>query len=110
MGMSIPYEQLGRRRQKARTHAALIQAARQLLGEGTTPTVEEAGGRAEIARTTAYRYFPNQKADRHRRSLPRRSCRDDALVGGRLAADRPSDDNGEIQLTPPPLQRGPAPA
>ena len=62
MGMSIPYEEHGRWRQKARTRAALVEAARELLGEGTSPTVEQAAERAQIARTTAYRYFPNQKA------------------------------------------------
>jgi len=62
MGMSIPYELKGRRRQKARTRGALIEATRQLLAEGITPTVEQAAQRAEIARTTAYRYFANQNA------------------------------------------------
>jgi len=60
--MSIPYELKGRRRQKARTRGALIEATRQLLAEGITPTVEQAAQRAEIARTTAYRYFANQNA------------------------------------------------
>jgi AcrR family transcriptional regulator len=50
----------GRRKQKARTRGALIEATRQLLGEGLTPTVEQAAQRAEVARTTAYRYFANQ--------------------------------------------------
>ncbi|MDQ3771816.1 MAG: TetR/AcrR family transcriptional regulator [Actinomycetota bacterium] len=58
--MSIPYEMKGRRKQKARTRSALIEATRQLLGEGLTPTVEQAAQRAEVARTTAYRYFANQ--------------------------------------------------
>jgi len=62
MDMSIPYELRGRRRQKARTRSALIEATRQLLGEGITPTVEQAAQRADIARTTAYRYFANQTA------------------------------------------------
>lgn len=62
MGMSIPYESTGRRRQKARTRNALIDAARELLAEGTTPTVEQAAQQADIARTTAYRYFTNQQA------------------------------------------------
>ncbi len=62
MGMSIPYELKGRRRQKARTRGALIEATRQLLAEGITPTVEQAAERADIARTTAYRYFANQSA------------------------------------------------
>jgi AcrR family transcriptional regulator len=62
MDMSIPYELQGRRQQKARTRSALIEATRQLLGEGITPTVEQAAERADIARTTAYRYFANQTA------------------------------------------------
>jgi AcrR family transcriptional regulator len=40
----------------------LVEAARELLAEGLTPTVEQAAERAEIARTTAYRYFTNQDA------------------------------------------------
>lgn len=62
MDMSIPYELKGRRRQKARTRTALINGARELLAEGVTPTVEQAAERADIARTTAYRYFANQSA------------------------------------------------
>lgn len=58
---AIPYELTGRARQKARTRKALVSAARQLLAEGVTPTVEQAADRAEISRTTAYRYFPNQR-------------------------------------------------
>jgi AcrR family transcriptional regulator len=60
--MSIPYEQTGRTRQKARTRNALVAAARQLMSSGTTPTVEQAADAADIARATAYRYFPNQRA------------------------------------------------
>jgi AcrR family transcriptional regulator len=62
MDMSIPYERTGRTRQKTRTRAALVDAARELLAEGLTPTVELAAQRADIARTTAYRYFVNQRA------------------------------------------------
>ena len=62
MNMSIPYEALGRTRQKERTRGALIAAARELVAQGTTPTVEEAAAAASISRTTAYRYFPNQRA------------------------------------------------
>ena len=54
--MSIP--ELSRTRR--RTHAALIAAARELVAEGLTPTVEEAAVRADVSRTTAYRYFANQ--------------------------------------------------
>lgn len=47
-------------RTRRRTHAALIAAARELVAEGLTPTVEEAAARADVSRTTAYRYFANQ--------------------------------------------------
>jgi AcrR family transcriptional regulator len=59
--MSTSYELTGRTRQKQRTRNALIAAARELLGEGVTPTVEQAADRAEISRTTSYRYFANQR-------------------------------------------------
>jgi AcrR family transcriptional regulator len=62
MSKSIPYELTGRTNQKARTRAAMLTATRELLAEGVTPTVETAADRAEISRTTAYRYFPNQRA------------------------------------------------
>lgn len=52
----------GRVHQKARTRAALIRAARELLAAGTAPTVEQAAAVAAISRATAYRYFPNQRA------------------------------------------------
>lgn len=60
--MSTPYELRGRTQQKARTRAAMVAATRQLLAEGVTPTVEQAAERAQVSRTTAYRYFPNQRA------------------------------------------------
>jgi len=60
--MSIPYEVGGRSHQKMRTRSGLIDAARQLLAEGVTPTVERTADRAAISRTTAFRYFPNQRA------------------------------------------------
>jgi AcrR family transcriptional regulator len=62
MVMSIPYEQTGRTRQKSRTRRALVDGARELLGRGLVPTVEQAAEAAGISRTTAYRYFPNQRA------------------------------------------------
>lgn len=60
--MSSAYESTGRTQQKARTRSALRVAARELLSEGRDPTVEEAADRAGISRSTAYRYFPNQRA------------------------------------------------
>jgi AcrR family transcriptional regulator len=48
--------------QKARTLEALVQATREILGSGVTPTIEEAAARAAVSRTTAYRYFPTQHA------------------------------------------------
>lgn len=62
MDMSIPYERTGRANQKARTRAALLQATRQLLASGVSPTVEQAADHAAVSRTTAYRYFPNRRA------------------------------------------------
>lgn len=61
-GMSIPYEAGGRSDQKKRTRTALIAAAREQVAKGLTPTVEEAAAAASISRTTAYRYFPNQRS------------------------------------------------
>jgi AcrR family transcriptional regulator len=60
--MSIPYEQNGRTAQKRRTREALVTAARALVVDGEAPTVEAAAEAASISRTTAYRYFPNQRA------------------------------------------------
>ncbi len=61
--VSTPYERSGRTRQKARTRAHLIAAARTLLARGgAAPTIEETATAASISRTTAYRYFPSQKA------------------------------------------------
>ncbi len=62
MGMEVPYLHTGRTSQKARTRNALIAAARQLLAQGVTPTIEAAAAEAAIGRTTAYRYFPNSRA------------------------------------------------
>ena len=61
MVMAVPYEASGRREQKARTRQELVAATRRLLADGMTPTVEQAAASAHISRTTAYRYFPNQR-------------------------------------------------
>ena len=62
MSMSISYEETGRTTQKARTRAALIDAARRLLAASRTPSVEDAAKAARVSRATAYRYFPNRRA------------------------------------------------
>ena len=61
MSGSETYESTGRIAQKMRTRKALIDAARVLIVSGVTPTVEDAAAAASISRTTAYRYFPNQR-------------------------------------------------
>src|SRR5215472_16462241 len=60
--MSVPLQEGGRVRQKARTRDALVAATRQLLRDGVTPSVEQAADAARVSRTTAYRYFPSQRA------------------------------------------------
>lgn len=60
--MSTGYLEQGRTAQKQRTWNALVEAARALVAEGHTPTVEAAADAVPISRTTAYRYFPNQRA------------------------------------------------
>ncbi|MBB6473723.1 TetR/AcrR family transcriptional regulator [Sphaerisporangium rubeum] len=60
--MTTPYESTGRTAQKSRTRHALVAATQDLLAAGHTPKVEDAAQRAGISRTTAYRYFPNQRS------------------------------------------------
>jgi AcrR family transcriptional regulator len=60
--VSTPYEESGRTAQKRRTRDALVAAARALVAQGEAPTVEAAAEAATVSRTTAYRYFPNQRA------------------------------------------------
>jgi AcrR family transcriptional regulator len=61
IGMSTPYEASGRVEQKSRTRTALVVAAREMVARGLAPSVAEAADAAAISRTTAYRYFPNQR-------------------------------------------------
>jgi AcrR family transcriptional regulator len=51
-----------RDRQTRRTKRALLAAADELFAEGRVPTVTAVAERADIARATAYRYFPTQEA------------------------------------------------
>src|SRR6266700_5272731 len=62
MSMSISYESSGRTRQKSRTRAALVEAARLMLARSVDANVEQAAAEAQISRATAYRYFPNKRA------------------------------------------------
>jgi AcrR family transcriptional regulator len=59
---AIPYERQGRIAQKARTRAAIVDAAVDLIARGEAATLEAAAARAGVGRGTAYRYFPNQRA------------------------------------------------
>lgn len=56
----MPPVETGRVNQKRRTRAAIVEAAKQLVDDGVTPTVAQAAGAALVSRTTAYRYFPTQ--------------------------------------------------
>jgi AcrR family transcriptional regulator len=51
-----------RERQKSRTRRALIDAVDELFAAGVVPTVAAVAERADVARATAYRYFPTQEA------------------------------------------------
>jgi hypothetical protein len=93
--MSTPYELEGRASQKQRTRDALVTAARELVTRGITPTVEQAAEAAVISRTTAYRYFPNQRAlllaahpDFARRTLLPPHAPDDPGARFELAVDQ----------------------
>jgi AcrR family transcriptional regulator len=51
-------ESSGRANQKARTRAALVDAAIALVAAGGSFTVADVADRAHVSRTTAYNYFP----------------------------------------------------
>jgi AcrR family transcriptional regulator len=51
-----------RPRQTRRTRRALVAAADAIFAEGRVPSVAEVAERADVARATAYRYFPTQEA------------------------------------------------
>jgi AcrR family transcriptional regulator len=60
--MSAVRQEDSRANQKARTRAAIVEAALQLQRAGTVPTVAQAAAQARVSRATAYRYFPTQEA------------------------------------------------
>jgi AcrR family transcriptional regulator len=60
--MKVSRQGDGRKNQKERTRAALVDAAAGLLRQQVTPTVEEVAEAAGISRATAYRYFPTQES------------------------------------------------
>jgi AcrR family transcriptional regulator len=60
--MSSFSEEDPRANQKARTRAAIVEAAQKLHRQGITPTVAQAAEQARVSRATAYRYFPTQEA------------------------------------------------
>jgi AcrR family transcriptional regulator len=60
--MSSTSDSPGRLRQKLRTRAALLAAARDLVAQGKTPTLAQVADQAMVSRATAYRYFPTQEA------------------------------------------------
>jgi AcrR family transcriptional regulator len=51
-----------RANQKARTRAAIVEAAQELQQDGLAPTIAQAAEHAGVSRATAYRYFPTQEA------------------------------------------------
>ena len=51
----------GRYKQKRRTRAAILTAARELIQQGRVPSVSDAADAADVSRRTAYRYFPTQE-------------------------------------------------
>jgi len=51
-----------RANQKARTRAAIVEAASELIRAGKAPSVAEAAEAAKVSRATAYRYFPTPEA------------------------------------------------
>jgi AcrR family transcriptional regulator len=58
----MPYDGYGRVEQKRRTREALVAAAREVVARGQTPSVEGVAVAARVSRTTAYRYFPDQRS------------------------------------------------
>jgi hypothetical protein len=90
-GLSIPYERTGRVHQKARTRSALVSAVRELLRQGVTPTPEQAAAAVSISRTTAYRYFRNQ-----RELLA--AAQPEMVATSVLGSDAPADPEARVEI------------
>lgn len=87
--MTTPYEATGRREQKLRTRAALVESARRVLASGELPTVESVARTAGVSRTTAYRYFPSADA-------LVRAAHPEVELRSLLDDDAPSDVQGRL--------------
>ncbi|MGP4010648.1 TetR/AcrR family transcriptional regulator [Streptomyces sp. 4N124] len=57
--MAITRTDTGRSNQKKRTRAAIVEAARGLIGTGAEVTMPAVARAAEVSEATAYRYFPD---------------------------------------------------
>jgi AcrR family transcriptional regulator len=77
--------------QKLRTRQALLDAARDLVDNGATPTVAEAADAAMVSRATAYRYFPSQEALLVEVPLQTDVPTPQSLFGGRTAPTEAED-------------------
>src|SRR5581483_5315808 len=87
----MAYELNGRVAQSQRTRDALLAATRQLVAEGAAPTVEAAAEAASISRTTAYRYFPSQRA-------LLAAAHPETAIESMLPADAPEDVEARVAL------------
>jgi AcrR family transcriptional regulator len=88
----MAYEATGRINQKRRTRDALVSAARDLVKQGVTPTVEQAASAAGVSRTTAYRYFTTQRALLG-------AAHPETAAKSLLPADAPSDPRDRLAAT-----------
>jgi hypothetical protein len=89
--VSTPDLRTGRVAQKQRTRAALVAAARDLVTAGETPTVEATATAADISRTTAYRYFPTQRA-------LLAAAHPETTAGSLLPPDPPDDASERLEI------------
>ena len=48
----------GRLAQRRRTRNAIVAAAKQLISEGVTPSIDDVAAAADVSRRTIYLYFP----------------------------------------------------